>query len=90
MAKASLRAMLARVMPQSESAATLTRSAANKRGLSLALDGTLREGAHDMRVFGLGFLRSVASLQDYTHFTTGAPQPRPRPRPDSASGTRTA
>ena len=29
------------------------------------LDGTLREGAHDMRVFGLGFLRSVASYDDY-------------------------
>jgi len=35
------------------------------------LDGTLREGAHDMRVFGLGFLRSVATKDDYVHFTTG-------------------
>jgi heme oxygenase len=62
---------LVRLLPKSESAATLAESSANKRGLSLALDGTLREGAHDMRVFGLGFLRSVASTQDYAHFTTG-------------------
>ena len=42
-----------------------------RRGLSKMLDGTLREGAHDMRVFGLGFLRSVATYDDYVHFTTG-------------------
>jgi len=71
MAQSSLRAAVARLLPQSDSAATLARSAANKRGLSLALDGTLREGAHDMRVFGLGFLRSVASREEYTHFATG-------------------
>ena len=35
------------------------------RGLSKMLDGTLSEGAHDMRVFGLGFLRSVATYDDY-------------------------
>jgi len=64
-------AMAVRALPKSESAQTLVSSAANKRGLSKMLDGTLREGAHDMRVFGLGFLRSVASHDEYVHFTTG-------------------
>ena len=56
---------LARALPKSESSKTLIESAANKRGLSKTLDGTLKEGAHDMRVFGLGFLRSVATKDDY-------------------------
>merc|ERR1711966_229621 len=64
-------ALAVRALPKSESAKTLVESAANKRGLSKMLDGTLREGAHDMRVFGLGFLRSVATYDDYVHFTTG-------------------
>ena len=59
---------LARALPKSESAKTLVESAANKRGLSKMLDGTLREGAHDMKVFGLGFLRSVRSLDEYGLF----------------------
>ena len=39
-------------------------------GLSYALDGTLRDGSHNMRIFGLGYLRSVASPQAHAHFTT--------------------
>jgi len=71
MAIRALPKRVARALPKSESAKTLVESSANKRGLSKMLDGTLREGAHDMRVFGLGFLRSVASLDEYVHFTTG-------------------
>jgi hypothetical protein len=72
--KAVMRALprlLVRIFPKSESSKTLLESRANKHGLSLMLDGTLREGAHDMSVFGLGFLRSVASVKDYTHTHTG-------------------
>lgn len=58
-----------KLLPRSESSDTMVRSLANKRGLSLKLDGTLREGAHDMRVFGLGFLRSLSSRKEYEHFT---------------------
>ena len=36
-------------------------SAANKVGLSHALDGTMRSGAHDMKTFGAGTLRALAS-----------------------------
>jgi heme oxygenase len=36
-------------------------SAANKQGLSHALDGTMRGGAHDMKVFGAGTLRALAT-----------------------------
>ena len=57
MAVRALPRRLVSALPKSESAQTLVSSAANKRGLSKMLDGTLREGAHDMRVFGLGFLR---------------------------------
>jgi hypothetical protein len=56
---------VARALPKSESSKTLIESAANKRGLSKTLDGTLKEGAHDMRIFGLGFLRSLATKDDY-------------------------
>ena len=41
----------------------------NKRGLSKALDGTLRN-AHDMKIFGLGTAASMASRQRYARFTT--------------------
>ena len=63
--------VIVRILPKSESTKTLVESRANKQGLSLMLDGTLREGAHDMSVFGLGFLRSVASVEDYVHVHTG-------------------
>ena len=65
MAIRALPRQLARALPKSESAQTLVDSTANKRGLSRMLDQTLKEGAHDMRVFGLGFLRSVSSFDEY-------------------------
>lgn len=34
------------------------------------LDSILREGAHDMWTFGLGYLKSVSSKESYVHFTT--------------------
>ena len=37
--------------------------------LSHALDSTMREGAHDMRVFGLGTAASMASVDRYARFT---------------------
>ena len=40
-----------------------------KGSLSHALDGTMREGAHDMRVFGLGTAASMASVEKYARFT---------------------
>eukprot|EP00239_Pterosperma_sp_CCMP1384_P011294 CAMPEP_0197863398 /NCGR_PEP_ID=MMETSP1438-20131217/40820_1 /TAXON_ID=1461541 /ORGANISM="Pterosperma sp., Strain CCMP1384" /LENGTH=265 /DNA_ID=CAMNT_0043481275 /DNA_START=259 /DNA_END=1056 /DNA_ORIENTATION=- len=46
---------------ESTSAKIYKESKANKVGLSYDLDGTLRSGAHDMKVFGLGFLRSISS-----------------------------
>ena len=39
----------------------------NKHGLSYELDATMREGHHDMKLFGLGFLRSVSSQQHQAH-----------------------
>ena len=39
----------------------------NKTGLSYQLDGTMRDGDHDMNVFGLGFLRSVSSTSHQVH-----------------------
>ena len=39
----------------------------NKEGLSYALDSTMRDGDHDMKTFGLGFLRSVSSTEHQAH-----------------------
>ena len=39
----------------------------NKEGLSWELDVTMREGHHDMKTFGLGFLRSVSSTEHQAH-----------------------
>lgn len=39
----------------------------NKHGLSFELDVTMREGHHDMKVFGIGFLRSVSNKQHQAH-----------------------
>lgn len=39
----------------------------NKHGLSYELDITMREGHHDMKTFGLGFLRSVSSKEHQIH-----------------------
>ena len=41
----------------------------NKVGLSSRLDATMKEGVHDVQAFGLGFLRSCSSLEEYRHFT---------------------
>merc|ERR1719424_1969547 len=41
----------------------------NKIGVAAKLDATMKEGVHDVRAFGLGFLRSVASIEEYQHFT---------------------
>mmetsp|Transcript_7816 Transcript_7816/g.22244 ORF Transcript_7816/g.22244 Transcript_7816/m.22244 type:complete len:275 (-) Transcript_7816:129-953(-) len=56
---------------ESESKNILRTCAANKvpGSLSLALDGTLKQG-HDMRVFGLGTAASMASRERYARFTT--------------------
>lgn len=54
---------------QSESAFILKTTSANKRGISLLLDATLRDG-HDMTTFGLGTAASLASRERYTRFTT--------------------
>jgi len=43
-------------------------SAANKTGLSLLLDGTLKQG-HDMKTFGLGTAASLANISRYARFT---------------------
>ena len=55
MAVRALPKKMARSLPKSESSKTLVESAANKRGLSKMLDGTLREGAHDMRYVAIKF-----------------------------------
>lgn len=39
----------------------------NKHGLSFELDVTMREGHHDMKTFGLGFLRSVSNREHQAH-----------------------
>ena len=46
-------------------------SASNKVGLSFALDGTMRSGAHDMKVFGSGALAALASRQHAAAFFQG-------------------
>ena len=42
-------------------------SRANKEGLSLLLDGTLKAG-HDMKTFGLGTAASLSSVERYARF----------------------
>ena len=46
-------------------------SAANKTGLAYALDGTMRSGAHDMKVFGAGALAALASRRNALAFFQG-------------------
>ena len=72
-----LRRSVARARPQqrgsafeSSSAKIFKSSKANKRGFAKALDGTLRDGSHNMKTFGIGFLRSVAGVEAYGHFAT--------------------
>jgi len=52
---------------RSESAHIFEGLKANKTGLSKKLDSVLKN-SHDMRIFGLGFLRSCASHAEYAHF----------------------
>lgn len=53
----------------SESSATILKTAkANKTSLSKALDGTMKK-SHDMKIFGLGTLATMASRQRYARFT---------------------
>ena len=54
---------------ETESSNIIKNVAANKRGLSKALDTTLRT-SHDMKVFGLGTAASMASRERYARFTT--------------------
>jgi heme oxygenase len=53
---------------ESESSHILKTAVANKVSLSKALDGTLKK-SHDMKVFGLGTLATMASRQRYARFT---------------------
>ena len=53
---------------ESESSNIIKTVSSNKRGLSKALDTTLRT-SHDMRVFGLGTAASMSSLERYARFT---------------------
>lgn len=46
----------------------LQHSRANKTGLSLLLDGTLKSG-HDMKTFGLGTAAALSSIERYSRFT---------------------
>ena len=48
----------------------LQTSQANKTGLSLLLDQTLKSG-HDMKTFGLGTAASLSSVDRYARFTAG-------------------
>lgn len=52
---------------RSESAKIFQGLKANKTGLSKKLDTVLRN-SHDMRIFGVGFVRSCANRLEYTHF----------------------
>jgi len=61
-------ARLAAPASSSSSRGILQLSSANKSGLSLLLDGTLKEG-HDMKTFGLGTAASLANLSRYARFT---------------------
>lgn len=49
---------------ESTAAAAWKLSSANKHGLSKQLDSTMHDGSHDMKAFGLGFLRSLATRHE--------------------------
>ena len=53
---------------ESESSNIIKTVSSNKRGLSKALDTTLRT-SHDMKVFGLGTAASMANRERYARFT---------------------
>jgi heme oxygenase len=60
--------LAAKTLGESESSKMLKTTIANKISLSKALDATLKK-SHDMKVFGLGTLASMASRQRYARFT---------------------
>eukprot|EP00854_Cymbomonas_tetramitiformis_P000352 gene352-657_t len=65
----SVQTQSTRLYYESSSAKIFKESRANKVGLSYALDGSLRSGEHDMKVFGLGFLRTVSTRQEFANIT---------------------
>ena len=69
MATENLVRVAQRLLPKSASRSTMETAKNNKTGLSAMLDATMKEGVHDVRAFGLGFLRSCASREEYEHFT---------------------
>ena len=62
-------ARLAAPAVASSSRGILQTSRANKTGLSLLLDQTLKSG-HDMKTFGLGTAASLSSVERYARFTS--------------------
>ena len=67
--RSALRRLGGRARCFSSAGAIFRGSVANKHGLSALLDGTLK-GNHDMKSFGLGFVRSCSSREAYAKFTT--------------------
>ena len=61
-------ARLAAPAAEGTSRGILKGSRANKQGMSLLLDGTLKAG-HDMKTFGLGTAASLATVDRYARFT---------------------
>ena len=62
-------ARLAAPAAATSSRGILQTSQANKTGLSLLLDQTLKSG-HDMKTFGLGTAASLSSVERYARFTS--------------------
>ena len=54
---------------ETDAAGIMKQGSANKRGLSAALDGTMKDG-HDMKTFGLGTAASLADRARYARFTS--------------------
>jgi len=66
-------ARLAAPAATTSSRGILQTSRANKTGLSLLLDQTLKSG-HDMKTFGLGTAASLSSVERYARFTSAMRQ----------------
>ena len=71
-------ARLAAPAATTSSRGILQTSRANKTGLSLLLDQTLKSG-HDMKTFGLGTAASLSSVERYARFTSAMRQVCPAP-----------
>ena len=65
--KCAKRALLSHCKVSVQHASNFKDLKSNKEGLSYALDSTMRDGDHDMKTFGLGFLRSVSSTAHQAH-----------------------